>query len=178
MHPALQRLRTLLPQDAHILAYLDDIYVVCERAEVVECLRTDKAVLSDTCHIDVNIGKLAAWSKEASPPPAGLDEFGRTSDIWKSDLPPDSCGIKVLGTPLGTPEFIDKFCQEAADEKMQLINLIPKLSSLQSSWLLLYFCVVPRLNHLLRTLPPQSVRLAAVRHNTRAGIVQEVVSDT
>ena len=148
LQPALERIRALLPQACHVLAYLDDIYAVCNKGDVVECLRIVGTVLRETCHIDVNIGKLAASSKEVSPPPAGLDAFGQ--NIWKTDLPLDRCGIKVLGTPLGTPEFIDSLCQDVADEKMQLINRIPKLSSLQSSWLLLYFCVVPRINHLLR----------------------------
>ena len=50
---------------------------------------------------------------------------------------------------------------------MQLLNRIPQLASLQISWLLLYFCAVPRMNHLLRTLPPRLVEQLAIEHNNR-----------
>eukprot|EP00959_Pyramimonas_sp_CCMP1952_P008635 180560-Pyramimonas_sp.AAC.1 len=34
------------------------------------------------------------------------------------------------------------------------------------AWLLLYFCGVPRLNHLLRTTPSSQSRIAAQTHDT------------
>ena len=43
--------------------------------------------------------------------------------------------------------------------------MLPKLPSLQSAWLLLYYCAVPRLNHLLRTLPPTIVQYIATQHD-------------
>ena len=44
-----------------------------------------KEVLSEVCHIDINIGKLKAWSKATAPCPPGIHEFG--DDISKSDDP-------------------------------------------------------------------------------------------
>ena len=37
---------------------------------------------------------------------------------------------------------------------------------MQAAWLLLYYCAVPRLNHLLRTLPPRLVQPLAEAHDT------------
>ena len=116
LHPALQHIKASLPQGSHVLAYLDDIYIVCDRDDVAESLRMAQHVLSDVCHIDINSGKLAAWSKDASQAPVGLQEFG--DNIWRSDAPADLCGIKVLGTPLGTQEYISTMCQKLADEKI------------------------------------------------------------
>ena len=130
---------------------------------MVDSLNVVREALREVCHIDVHLGKLAAWSKERAEPPPGLEQFG--NNVWKSNLDPESNGLKVLGTPLGSQDFIDKLCDEMANERMQLINLIPKLFSLQAAWLLLYFCVTPRINHLLRTLPPHASRMAAERQN-------------
>jgi len=123
------------------------------------------AILREVCHIDVNLGKLAAWSKTVTAAPAGLERFG--GGIWKSDVMPDRQGLKVLGTPIGTPQFINRFCAEQIEEKAQLLNSIPKLPSLQAAWLLFYFCAVPRINHLLRTLPPDITRAAALHHDRK-----------
>jgi hypothetical protein len=76
-------------------------------------------------------------------------------------------GVRVLGTPLGTDQFVDSFCADTLDEKAQLLHFLPKLPSLQAAWLLLYFCAVPRVNHLLRTLPPERARTLAARHDQR-----------
>ena len=43
--------------------------------------------------------------------------------------------------------------------------MLPQLPSLQAAWLMLYFCAVPRLNHLLRTTPPTQSRAAAEAHD-------------
>ena len=48
---------------------------------------------------------------------------------------------------------------------MQLLIFSPKLPLLRASWLLLYFCAVPRINHLLRTVPPDLVQGFAGRHD-------------
>ena len=85
----------------HILAYLDDIYIVCDKDAVVNILADTRAILHDVCHIDVNLGKLVAWSRTVSAAPAGLERFG--NGICKADLMPDQQGLKVLGTPIGTP---------------------------------------------------------------------------
>ena len=74
-------------------------------------------------------------------------------------------GIKILGTPFGTPEYIQTFWDTRASERAQLLNIIPKLLSRQASWLMLYFCAVPRMNYLLRALPPPDVQPLAADHD-------------
>ena len=43
---------------------------------------------------------------------------------------------------------------QSAEGTAKLLNLLIKLLSLQASWLLLYICATPRINHLLRPLAP------------------------
>ena len=123
-----------------------------------------RGILFEQCNMDVNLGKLAAWSKAAATCPDGLDVISPTA--WKSDRSEIEKGVKVLGTPLGSREYIERVSVETIEEKAQLLHFIPKLPSIQAGWLLLYFCAVPRINHLLRTVPPNMMRLAAAAHDT------------
>ena len=121
-------------------------------------------MLRDRCHIDINLGKLKAWSPGADDVPSGLPALG--ADVWCGvGKPVDQQGIKVLGTPIGTPEFVAEFGRQAVTEEAQLLEKLPKLTSLQIAWLLLYFCAVPRINHLVRTLPPGLVSSIAEMHD-------------
>ena len=51
------------------------------------------------------------------------------------------------------------------NDEAQLLNFLPKLASLQIAWLLLYYCAVRRINHLLRTIPPSLVYDIALNHD-------------
>ena len=61
--------------------------------------------------------------------------------------------------------LVEAFAAQAVQEKAQLLNFLPKLPSVQPGWLLLYFCAVPRINHLLRTVPPDVAEVFAGRHD-------------
>ena len=71
-----------------------------------------------------------------------------------------------MGAPFGTDAYITTFGTTQAEEKAKLLQILPQLPSLQSAWLLLYFCGVPRLNHLLRTATPNQSLSAALLHDT------------
>ena len=160
---ALTEIKQGLPEGASIHAYLDDIYVTCDRADAALIFHRIQEILSRVCHIDVNLGKLAAWSKADLPAPDGFSTI--SSEAWKADKPDAERGVKILGTPLGTPAFVEACASETLLEKSQLLNFLPKLPSLQASWLLLYFCAVPRINHLLRTVPPDGNSSIANAHD-------------
>ena len=87
------------------------------------------------------------------------------ADVWRSDLADDERGVKILGTPLGSPEFVSKHLRERLAEERRLLEQIPKLPDAQCAWLLLHYCAAPRANHLLRTLPPEEVQQYAQDHD-------------
>ena len=163
LHSALEQIKADLPAGAEVIAYLDDIYVVCDPADVANVYDVIRATLRRTCHIDVNIGKLAAWSKNTNPCPPGLRARGATA--WVYDKPEAEQGIRVLGSPFGTHAYVAEFGNAQAEAKAKLLHILPKLPSLQMAWLLLYYCAIPRLNHLLRTTPPSQSREAAATHD-------------
>ena len=163
LSPALAEIQGRLLPGEVVVAYLDDIYVICSRARARDAYELVKEVLQRTCHIDVNQGKLAAWSQRPGPPPSGIAELG--PNVWKGALAPEDRGLKIVGTPVGTKQYIAKYGQEILREESQLLEMIPKLASLQASWLLLYFCAAPRFNHLLRTVSPSNMQDLARQHD-------------
>eukprot|EP00959_Pyramimonas_sp_CCMP1952_P080773 1687597-Pyramimonas_sp.AAC.1 len=73
--------------------------------------------------------------------------------------------MRTLGAPLGTTAHAEAFGRNLVEEKEKLFHVLPKLLSLQSARLLLYFCAVPRLNPLPRTSPPHATTAAAEAHD-------------
>ena len=117
---------------------MDDIYVICDKSDVMDILGATTDTLQRVCHIDVNVGKLAAWSKSPSEPPAGfVERYGAAA--WKANKAGSENGIKILGAPFGGAEYMQKFFEGVLTKEAKLLEYIPKLPSLQDSWLLLYF---------------------------------------
>ena len=76
---------------------------------------------------------------------------------------------------MGDPECVQRCCDDVVKEKAKLLNTIPKLTSLQAAWLLLYFCAVPRVNHLLRNVPPVHAQVFAHSHDANVlGCFREI----
>ena len=148
------------------MAYLDDVYVICAPENARYSYDLCAEVLEEFCGIKVNLGKLAAWSPTFSLPPPGIADLG--VNVWKSNLPMHERGITIVGTPFGCQEYIDNVGLKKLGEEAKLISSVLKLPSIQVAWLLLYFCIVPKINHLLRTLSPASVENIASLHDNRA----------
>ena len=69
--------------------------------------------------------------------------------------------VLELGCPFGIDLFVQGFYTEGLGKDAKLLKILPKFPFLQASWFLLYFCAVPRINHLLRIMPPEQVRKMA-----------------
>ena len=55
--------------------------------------------------------------------------------------------------------------QHQSSKTQQLLEAIDQIDEVQHKCLLNYFCAVPRINHLLRTLPPTETRELAASHD-------------
>ena len=84
--------------------------------------------------------------------------------VW-SELPVESQGIKVLGTPLGHPEFVATHLGYMEEEHRVLLERIPAVQDVQSAWLILLHCAAARANYLLRVVRPALVRRVAENHH-------------
>ena len=62
--------------------------------------------------------------------------------------------VRVLGVPVGHPSNVRVQLTEIQHDHQKLLDRIPSLPDLQSSWLLLLHCAFARANYFLRVVPP------------------------
>ena len=68
--------------------------------------------------------------------------------MWGAD------GVTVLGTHIGTEEFVTRQVEERLADEERLWDAIPTVQDVQCAWQILLQCADPNANHLLRTVPP------------------------
>ena len=153
----------MLPGE-HLFAYLDDVYVLCKPDRVRVLYELLKSTLKEDTGLDLNEGKTRVYNK-GGVKPEGVEELG--PQVWAGALDKNAAerGLKVLGTPVGTPEFVAAHGKKWAEKEKQLWELLPKLPDLQSAWLLLLQCAGPRFNYRSRTVPPQENLDYAASHD-------------
>ena len=81
----------------------------------------------------------------------GLPERAHLRNLYgRGDNPcrPTDAG-KLLGTPLGSPEFVSRHMRELREEHDGLLNALRVMPELQSAWLLLSLCASARANYYL-----------------------------
>ena len=86
-------------------------------------------------------------------------------DEWSVDIAINTSGIDILGTPIGTPDYVSARCIDKAKSGTELCSKLLELDDPQSSLLLLRHCHVPSLNHLRRTVIPKQLNKAALIHD-------------
>ena len=96
-HSALARADEQLLPDEHILAYLDDLYIVTSHGRALEAYHTVATSVHEHAGVHSHLGKLKAWSRLGGSAPPGLADLG--DDIWTADKSDELNGHKVLGTP-------------------------------------------------------------------------------
>eukprot|EP00959_Pyramimonas_sp_CCMP1952_P253762 5301503-Pyramimonas_sp.AAC.1 len=124
LHDVLEELRRMLPLGAEAIAYLDDIYMLCDPDETNGALELVTHILWNRRHVDINIGKLAVWDRTPDPCPA--DQDPTVAVAWKYER-----GIVMLGAPFSSIEFINAHGAKIAEEKGKLLDILPKFPSLQ-----------------------------------------------
>ena len=80
-------------------------------------------------------------------------------------MPAEEQGIKILGTPIGHPEYVRIFLVGLTDEHQTLLNRISLVGDVQAVWLLLVHCAAARATYSLRCVDPAAVEGFARRHD-------------
>ena len=96
------------------------------------------------------------WNRGGTCPP-DVTDLG--DEVW------NSAGIKILGTPIGTSEFVRSITQQRLEDEGRLWKAIAWVPDLQCAWQILLQCAGPRCHHLLRTLPPSQATEYAQAHD-------------
>ena len=152
----------LLPSEV-VLSFLDDLYIVTSRDRAGAAFREVATSVESRAGVQTNLGKLRAWSSGGGPAPPSLASLG--PDVWTSDKTPAENGIKVLGTPIGQPAYVDSFATTRVETENRLLKQLVKLPDLQCAWIMLSMSAAPRSNHMVRMLPPSQARTYAQQHD-------------
>ena len=106
--------------------------------------------------------------------PSGITELSAaarlvdpTAVVWKSDprLPSHERGLRVLGCPIGSPEYVAAKLHAKSEEQQSLFRRIPLVADLQAAWVLLFFCGATRANFWLRNVQPAETLWYAQQHD-------------
>ena len=99
-----------------LFAFLDDVNTLTTpgRTRGVYDLLGKKLALASI--IRLHTGKTRCWNWNNTCPP-NMPELGR--EVWSPQ------GVKVLGTPVGTPEFVEDVTQRRLEEENRLWEAIP-----------------------------------------------------
>ena len=139
-----------------LFAYLDDVYAVTGPNRTRNVYNLLAEHLWRVAGIQLHTGKTRLWNKSGISPP-NVEDLGE--QVWSCE------GIKVLGTPVGTDEFVPDVVIQRAQEESRLWEAIGSVPDLQAAWQILLHCAGPRCHHLLRKLPPRQSRQCAVLHD-------------
>ena len=74
-------------------------------------------------------------------------------------------GIKILGTPVGHPDFVRNHLVDLVEEQHVLLERTPMLQDVQGAWLLLVHCASARANYVVRCVRPEAVAQYARVHD-------------
>ena len=155
-HSALARVQSQLEEGEVLMAFLDDMYTVSMPEPVLEVHTFLAETLWTEAGIRVHQGKTQVWNL-AGEKPLGCDDLeraaliaGPTAIVWRGsdELLSHRRGIKVLGTPLGHPDFVKAHLDKLTAEHQTLLERIPLVEDAQSAWLLLVHCAAARANEL------------------------------
>ena len=143
----------LLPTE-RLLAFLDDLYVICSPDRVSHVCRVLQEELWVPSRIQTHHGKTQVWNR-AGVMPTSVDAMtaaARTADptaiVRRGDpsLPSSQQGMKILGHP----DYVQSELRSVTESHQILFERTPCVGDLQAAWLLLLYCAGIRANYLLR----------------------------
>ena len=112
-HPALEAIQRRLIDGEKLLAYLDDVTVICSPERVRAVLTIIGEELARHAQVSIHHGKTQVWNRGGATPPA-VAELTRLARlvkpeavVWRGDtqLPAAQQGVVILGVPIGSPRF-------------------------------------------------------------------------
>ena len=120
-HQALVAVHDQLAPHERLFAFIDDIYVVCSPDRVSDIHNMLQREWWIHSRIQVHQGKTQLWNRGGVEPrrwellAANALRSDPDAIVWRGDfsLPADQQGVKVLGTPLGSPEYVQAMLEKS-----------------------------------------------------------------
>ena len=114
-HPALVAAAARLDPEVTLFAFLDDLYLETNKELARPAFDVGTSEVEMKAGVRTHLGKLRIWSKEGGACPPGFEALG--DDVWAGGADPHLRGLKVLGTPLGHPEFVATHAKQRIEEE-------------------------------------------------------------
>ena len=171
-HNALHAVQeTLLPNE-RIFAFLDDVCGLFAKQGGCNPHVVGERVVGPREN-RVHAGNTKIFNRAGERPEAcdHLERIARTMSeearVWRrgADIPEVERGIKVLGTPLGHPVFVQHQLARVRAHQQVLLDRIPAIPDVQSAWALLSHCAAARATCFIR-VPPECASSFARSHDT------------
>jgi len=153
--PILAKVREANPELLTI-SYLDDITLTGMPDEVAAATE-ELAESLGKIKLTMNPAKCSVWRETP------LDE-AEQAPFARQGIPISEHGIEVVGSPIGTAEYIHAFLEDHAKEIHDHLdaaracllagNRRGKEATLHGVYTLTRLCIAPRTNYMLRTIPP------------------------
>ena len=131
-HAALEAIKRRLRDHEKLFAFFDDLMVVCHPDRVRDVMNIISQELQAHAHISIHHGKTQVWNR-GGVEPEGVEEFTRRARlvkpdavVWKGDhtLLPQQQGIRVLGAPLGSAEYVQSQLEQKSVEQETLFHVL------------------------------------------------------
>ena len=137
-------------------SFFDDLFIVDVFDTAIACFEEVKALFAQA-NMEVNLRKTELFS-DTPLTPAQLDV------LREKGLKHTNEGVMIVGTPVGTPQYVDRVLSEKVTSTLavlELIDLAARAGKMNTPWLhpqgLLHLtrnCANQLLRHLLRTIDP------------------------
>ena len=151
----LSRVQAALQEDEVLLALLDDTHTVTSHKRTATAFAALQGALMIKTGIHLNPGKTKIWNvaggetSRVRHSSADRGNVRPTATVWRgSDLPTCQQVMKILGTPLGHPDFVRASLESKNASHQRFLDRIPLLQDVQASWLLLVHCAAARANYM------------------------------
>ena len=147
IHTALEEAAAHLADGEQLCIFLDDVHVFCLpcRSAVQVVARVSGQSRGHQTPRRQNEGL-----EQERTAPEDIVELGE--EAWQPE------GLKVLGTPIGSPQFTAAKLRERVEEEQRFWDAISHRENLQCAWQLLLQSANSRANHTLRSKPVWQVR--------------------
>ena len=116
--------------------------------------------------IRLHDGKTRVWNRQGMCPQE-MAAFG--PEVWSLE------GLEILGTPVGSVEFVQRLVDQRIQEEQKLWEAISWVPDLQCAWQILLQCAGPRCHLFLRTLPPSQSAEYARQHDVGMMTIMEAL---
>ena len=166
LHPLALKIEAEFPNLDLCVWYLDDGTIVgCveDVHKVFELIQCEGPALG----LHLNVKKNEIWwpsRRSPDPFPADVDRI-------------DDAGVKLLGAPIGTKAFTTDFVQKKLDALNSVYKLLREVNNAQVEFALFRGCLAyNKINHLLRTCPPDLLQDALVKFDDQfQSVVAEIL---